>query len=109
MKKTHLIILTCFLISGHCMNGQLRYGPRVGIGMSSLGGGNGSMGFQAGLFVNAELKDRMGLQPEILFTVKNGSQDLKIDNPNGNPLLWKKKYSFTYLDIPFYFYVPISR
>ncbi|MBL7931544.1 MAG: PorT family protein [Bacteroidia bacterium] len=107
MKKDIIIFVGLFLIASFC-SAQLKYGPRVSLGSTSLGGGNTSFGFQVGLFINAELKDRMGLQPEVLFSIKNGSQNGSFEGASG-PVKTKTRYTFTYIDIPLYGYVPVSK
>lgn len=107
MKKHIKIFVGLFLLVSVC-SAQLKYGPRVSLGSTSLGGGNTSFGFQVGLFINAELKDRMGIQPEVLFSIKNGSQDGSYEGSNG-PVKTKTRYTFTYIDIPIYGYLPVSK
>lgn len=108
MKKSFITFICLFMFALH-VNAQLKYGPRFSLGSSSLGGGNTSIGFQAGLFINAELKDRMGVQPEVLFSIKMGSQDGSYEDINGASVSIKTRYTFTYIDIPLYGYVPVSK
>jgi len=111
MKKINIIIALLVMLSATLSHAQFTYGPRVSIGSTSLGGGSSSIGFQVGLFLNAELRDRIGIQPEVLFSVKNGVNKFTVDNPNGSATKLERKtsYSFTYIDIPFYGYVPLSK
>lgn len=108
MKKAIIIFASLFLFIT-VTNAQLKYGPRVSLGSTSLGGGNSSFGFQLGLFINAELKDRMGFQPEVLFSMKNGSQNGSFEGANGQVVKTKTRYTFTYIDIPIYGFLPVSK
>ena len=100
MKK--IVILLAFMLSlSIAVNAQLKYGPRISIGSTNLGQGKSLVGFQLGLVINAELKDRMGIQPEILYSYKTGT--LKADGSSTSTL-----YTFSYLDIPVYVYLPVS-
>ena len=108
MKRSYITFVCLFVVALQ-INAQLKYGPRVSLGSSSLGGGNSSIGFQVGLFINAELRDRMGIQPEVLFSVKNGSQNGSYENAAGTTITTKTKYTFTYIDIPLYGYLPVSK
>lgn len=100
MKK-NIILLTLLFSLAFTAKAQLKYGPRVSFGSTSLGQGKSLVGFQLGLVINAELRDRMGVQPEILFSVKTAS-----DKPEGSSA--DVLYTFTYIDIPVYGYVPVS-
>lgn len=109
MKKIKILFITLLLLSASQLDAQLKYGPRVSIGSTSLGGGNSSFGFQIGLFLNAELKDRIGFQPEVLFSIKNGVNKFTVTDLNGVKQERKTSYTFTYLDIPIYIFMPISK
>jgi hypothetical protein len=110
MKKLHIILIVFLFTITSATFAQFKYGPRIALGSSSLGGGSTSFGIQAGLFINAELRDRVGLQVEVLYSIKNGVDKYTHTNEvSGAKSEWKTKYSFTYIDIPFYFYFPLSK
>lgn len=111
MKKLNKIFAVLVVLAALPIHAQFTYGPRVSVGLTSLGGGSSSFGFQVGLFLNGELKDRMGIQPEVLFSIKNGVDKYSVDNPNGSATKQERKtsYTFSYIDIPFYGYVPLSK
>jgi hypothetical protein len=109
MKKSSILIIAIMLMSLTQINAQLKYGPRVGLGSTSLGGGSTSFGFQVGIFLNAEIRDRIGFQPEVLFSVKNGVNKFTTTNAAGAKQERKTTYTFTYLDIPLYVFMPISK
>src|SRR4051812_19692608 len=119
MKRSNIIlgIITLFLITG--VNAQFKYGPRVGLGMTTLGGGNAGLGLQAGLTINAPIRDRFGFTADILFGRKGGNEKYTVpishvDTVNGKAQTTvtnydrKKIYHVTYIDIPVYFYFPFS-
>jgi len=107
MKKITLlsILFLCALTAG----AQFKYGPRFSLGSSSLGSGSSSLGFQGGLFLNAEIRDKSGVQFEVLYSVKKGAHKYKGTNAAGQSVDRKDAYSFTYIDIPLYFYFPLSK
>ena len=107
MKK--ILFIAIVLLNTIFLQAQFKYGPRVSLASTTLGGGSSSFGFQAGVFINAELRDRAGLQAEVLFSVKNGVQKSTVTNASGGKNELKTKYSFTYLDIPIYLYFPLSK
>lgn len=109
MKKFKILLIALVFLSALQINAQLKYGPRVSIGSTSLGGGSSSFGFQIGLFLNAELKDRIGFQPEVLFSMKNGADKFTVTDINGVKQERKTSYTFTYIDIPIYIFMPISK
>jgi hypothetical protein len=109
MKKQHILFSFLFTLAVISAGAQCKYGPRLAVGLSSLGGGNSGIAVQAGLFVNAELKDRMGIQGEVLYGIKNGNKDFTQVNSTGDKVLYTTKYSFTYIDVPIYGYVPLSK
>lgn len=109
MKKSIILIIAIISLCFSTTHAQLKYGPRVGLGSTSLGGGSPSIGFQVGFFLNAELKDRIGFQPEVLFSIKNGVDKFTVPNISGGKDERKTSYTFTYLDIPLYLFVPISK
>lgn len=108
MKKTHIILAAILMLSITGLKAQFKYGPRVSIGSSSLGEGNSLIGGQVGLLINAELKDRFGVQGEVLFSVKTGYKDFKYTNAVGAAVTYRTLYTFTYIDIPVYGYFPLS-
>ena len=98
MKKITLLFVFAFFSS--FLNAQFKYGPRLSLGSSNLGSGSSSIGFQAGLFINAEIRDRSGIQFEVLYSVKNGVSKYTVPNSSGQSVERKDAYSFAYLDLP---------
>jgi hypothetical protein len=100
-------IISLFAISD--FSAQCKYGPRISAGLSSLGGGNSAIGVQAGIFINAELKDRCGVQGEVLYSMFTGNTTSTFTDATGAKVTYKTKYNFSYVNIPVYGYVPLSK
>jgi hypothetical protein len=108
MKKIFATILVFVTLAGS-IGAQCKYGPRVSAGLSSFGGGNSGVGIQAGIFINAELKDRIGIQGEVLYSVFNGSKDVKsYDVASASYVTNTEKYHFVYINVPVYGFVHLS-
>ena len=108
MKKTHIILAAMLMFSITGLKAQFKYGPRMSIGSSNLGEGNSLIGGQLGLISNGELKDRFGVQGEVLFSVKTGYKNFESTNPvSGSTATYRTFYTFTYIDIPLYGYFPL--
>ncbi len=74
MKKILLLIAVLGLFSTGVA--QFTYGPKLGVNMAKFSGDRMLPGGQAGLFVNGELWDRIGVQVDFLWTLK-GSKNVK--------------------------------
>jgi hypothetical protein len=76
MKKIFLLIIAAGLsLSGWA---QFTYGPKLGVNMAKFSGEKIMPGAQAGMFLNGELWDRLGVQVDFLWTMK-GSKSEKTD------------------------------
>jgi hypothetical protein len=87
---------------------QLTYGPKIGIGAGRIANEMNviSPGFQGGLFVNAELDDRVGIQVECLYSLK-GNKHIYNEGLSGDSVFVRTNYRF--IDVPVSVYFPISK
>jgi hypothetical protein len=106
MKKRFFTILGILMIS--LSFAQLTYGPKIGFGAGRIANDKNvlSPGFQGGLFVNAELDDRIGIQVECLYSVK-GNKHIYNAGLAGDSVTVKTNYRF--IDVPVSVYFPISK
>lgn len=100
IKYTFAIIL--FVTIANTAKSQFIYGPHVGVGVSTLGNNDIGVSAEFGMFIRAELMDRLGLQPEFIYSLKTGSREV-----TGPPIV-TTSYTFQYFEIPFLFYFPLS-
>ncbi len=100
---------------------QFTYGPKIGVNMAKFSGEKIMPGGQAGLFVNGEFWDRIGMQVDFLWTLK-GSKFVNVDTlttvttntMTGAVTTTTSTATFThtqyyrFVDIPICAYFPIS-
>lgn len=102
MKK--IIIILFLFISTVSAYSQFTYGPRLGFGATTIENANAGFGMHAGVFINAEIFDRIGLQPEILFNFQTGSEEM--DDGLGGTL--DVDYQHQTIDVPILIFFPLS-
>jgi hypothetical protein len=98
MKK--VIIITLLFISTGTLFGQFTYGPRFGLGVATIENADAGFGMHLGVFINAELFDRFGVQPEVLFNIQTGSAEVGTDDV---------KYNHQTIDVPILIFFPLSK
>ena len=94
-------ITLMFIVGAYSVNAQVKYGPVLGVNMSSYDGQKIGLGAEFGVFAKIELLDRFGWMPEVRFGTRASST---VDAAGV-----KTKYSRSAVDIYLIsFYIPFS-
>ncbi len=101
MKK--IIIILFLFISTATAYSQFTYGPRFGFGATTIENVNAGFGFHAGVFINAEIFDRFGVQPEIIYNFQTGS-----DEQDAGGTTIDINYQHQTIDVPILVFFPLS-
>lgn len=109
--KTKLLYIMTVLLSAYGLQAQMIYGPKIGVNTSRLANDNIMPGFHVGGFVNAELRDRIGLQVDFLWALK-GNKNILESTSTGTSTSKVEITTTTYyrfIEVPLTFYFPISQ
>lgn len=100
-KFKYIGIIVFLLLVSNLSIGQVKYGPVLGVNMSSYDGSNLGLGIELGVFAKIEILDRFGWMPEVRF----GPRSSTIEDATGV----KTKFKMSAVDIYLIsFYVPFS-
>jgi len=102
MKKIYTTLLFLTMIAT-ITKAQLTYGPRLAMNVSKFDNEKVRLGFGGGWFMNAELLDRIGIQPEVYWSFKNGHTETGA----GDSLI-QQNYHYRFVDLPLLLYFRIS-
>ena len=103
MKKIILIVFTTISIAAVSSAQSLHIGAKLGANLGKIDGQSFkdgyNLGYLAGAYVNLGISDKIGIQPELLFTQTNTKVDSGFKFYKPNAIIGSKAH-LNYLNIP---------